>query len=167
MDSRCGDRLTEGAMKPEYRTLDPVGAIGEFPECIASLLATPTMPKDRTWTIGELARECDVTLRALRFYEGKGLISPTRDGATRLYDDEDVRRLKLILRLKRIGFSLVTIRELLDLLTGPGNDRARLDTVLRQVEGQVAVLEDQRREVDLALDAIRHEIAGLNRHLGA
>ncbi len=152
-------------MKPEYRTLDPVGATGEFRECIASLLATPAMPSDRLRTIGELGRECDVTLRALRFYEGKGLIAPARDGATRLYDGEDVRRLKILLRLKRIGFSLVTIRELLDLLTGPGDDHARLDTLLRRVEGQVEVLEDQRREVDLALEAVGQEIAGLNRRL--
>jgi DNA-binding transcriptional MerR regulator len=149
-------------MKPEYRTLDPVGTTGETFESIASLLARPAKTDDRTRSIGELARECDVTLRALRFYEGKGLLAPTRDGATRLYGGEDVRRLKLVLRLKRLGFSLVDIRGIIDRILAPGGGD-HIAALLARVEAQVAVLEEQRREVDTALAAIDSEIDGLRR----
>lgn len=138
-----------------------MGVVEPSREDIASLFIEPRVAADRTWTIGELARECDVTLRALRFYEGKGLLDPAREGSVRLYDGNDVRRLKLILRGKRIGLSLIEIRELLDLLERSSDPRGRLDTVLKRVERQVAVLEDQRREIDLSLDAIRREIDGL------
>lgn len=152
-------------MKPEYRSLDPVGTTGEFETTIASLVAQPAAPSVRTWTIGELARECDVTLRALRFYEGKGLIAPARDGSARLYDDEDVRRLKLVLRLKQIGLSLVEIRDLLASLLGPGDVRGRLSSLLPRVEAQVAVLEEQRREIERSLEAVAIEVASLRRTL--
>jgi DNA-binding transcriptional MerR regulator len=151
-------------MKPEYRTLDPVGTTGETGETLASLLAGPSTTGARTWTIGELARECDVTLRALRFYEGKGLLAPSRDGAARLYGAEDVRRLKAVLRLKRIGFSLVEIREMLDRLFAPTDVRDRAGRLLGRVEAQVAVLEEQRRDVELALATIGAEIEALRRH---
>lgn len=152
-------------MKPEYRTLDPVGATGEFDITIASLVHGPVAAISRTWTIGELARECGVTLRALRFYEGKGILAPARDGSARLYDDEDVRRLKLVLRLKQIGLSLVEIRDVLEGLLGPGDVRGRLATLLPRIEAQVIVLEDQRREIERSLEAVASEIAGLRRTL--
>src|SRR5690349_16348535 len=67
------------------------------------------------FTIGDLAREFGVTLRALRFYEDKGLLTPQREGLNRLYSRRDRARLKLILMGKRVGFSLVEIKEMLDL----------------------------------------------------
>ena len=69
----------------------------------------------KTYTISELAREFQVTPRALRFYEDKGLLSPTRDGLNRVYSTRDRARLKLILQGKSVGFSLSDIREILDL----------------------------------------------------
>lgn len=152
-------------MKPEYRTLDPAGTAAEIRETIASLVTTPSHSDGRGWTIGELARECDVTLRALRFYEGKGLLAPARAGAARLYDAEDVRRLRLVLRLKRLGFSLIEIRELLGVLLAPGDLAGRLSILAARVEAQVAVLEEQRLEVERSLAAVGDEIAGLRAHL--
>ena len=149
-------------MKPEYRTIDPVGTTGEISESIASLLARPTKTDGRPRTIGELARECDVTLRALRFYEGKGLLAPARDGAARLYGGEDVRRLKLVLRLKRLGFSLIDIRGLIDQVVASGGGD-RLAALLARIEAQVAVLAEQRREAEAALAVIDGEIAALRR----
>jgi DNA-binding transcriptional MerR regulator len=73
----------------------------------------------KTYTISELAREFQVTPRALRFYEDKGLLSPTRDGLNRVYSVRDRARLKLILQGKSVGFSLSDIREILDLYTEP------------------------------------------------
>jgi len=152
-------------MKPEYRNGDPVAAADGVQENMVSLFVATPFPSDRSWTIGELARECDVTLRALRFYEGKGLLAPAREGSVRLYGPDDVRRLKLILRGKRIGFSLIEIRELLSLLDRPHGGQGAVGALLERVERQVAVLDEQRREVELSLEAIRHEIDGLRRHL--
>ena len=163
--SALRDGTTEDIMKPEYRTLDPVGATGENQESIASLVAQPARPSARTWTIGELARDCNVTLRALRFYEGKGLLSPTRDGTARLYGGEDLRRLKLLLRLKDLGFSLVEIRDLIERLLGSGDVDARLRVLLPRVEAQVAVLEGQRRDIERSLATIADEIAVLRLRL--
>jgi DNA-binding transcriptional MerR regulator len=149
-------------MKPEYRSLDPAGATGEIRESLASLLATPAATSSRTWTIGELARECDVTLRALRFYEGKGLLLPARRGGSRLYEAADVRRLRTILRLKRLGFSLIEIRELIE---GPAEVKSP-GALLDRIEAQAAILEEQRREIDLSLAAIAMEVADLKRAVG-
>lgn len=154
-------------MKPEYRTLDPIGGADRSVETIASLVLTPTATNNRTWTIGELARECDVTLRALRFYEGKGLLAPAREGGARLYDAEDVRRLKLVLRLKDLGFSLVEIAGLIDRLLGGGDVGDGFAAVLTRVENQVDVLEQQHRDVLRALSLIEGEIAALRLHAGA
>ena len=78
------------------------------------------------FTIGDLAREFDVTLRALRFYEDKGLLTPRRQGLQRLYDRRDRKRLKLILMGKRVGFSLGEIREMLDLYETPNGQVKQL-----------------------------------------
>src|SRR6267142_7126748 len=68
-----------------------------------------------TYSIADLAREFDVTHRAIRFYEDEGLLSPARDGTRRVYSKRDWVRLKLILRGKRLGFSLAEIRAMLEL----------------------------------------------------
>ena len=68
-----------------------------------------------TYSIAELSREFDVTPRALRFYEGKGLLSPARRGTTRVYSDRERTRLKLVLRGIRLGFSLEECREIMDM----------------------------------------------------
>lgn len=70
---------------------------------------------DRPYSIQQLAQEFDLTPRALRFYEDKGLIAPARRGTTRLYSDQDRTRLRLALRGKRLGFSLEECREIIDL----------------------------------------------------
>ena len=70
---------------------------------------------DRPYSIQQLAQEFDLTPRALRFYEDKGLITPARRGTTRLYSDRDRTRLRLALRGKRLGFSLEECREIIDL----------------------------------------------------
>src|SRR3974377_1154950 len=74
------------------------------------------------YSIGDLAKEFSVTLRALRFYESKGLIKPRRAGSARIYSEEDRNRLALILQGKRLGFTLVEIRAL---LASPGGAAAR------------------------------------------
>lgn len=73
------------------------------------------MAPGRLYTVTELAAELGMTARAIRFYEDKGLITPQRAGTTRVYSSRDRARMILILRGKRLGFSLGTIREYLDL----------------------------------------------------
>src|SRR5919206_1220654 len=69
--------------------------------------------RTKTYTIGDLAREFGVTLRTLRFYEDRGLLSPRRDGTARIYDARDRERLSVILKGKQLGFTLTEIRALL------------------------------------------------------
>lgn len=132
---------------------------------MASLLRKEIDDRERVWTIGELARECDVTLRAMRFYEAKGLLKPVREGTARLYDEEDRRRLQIILRAKKVGFSLVEIRDLLGLTNGRDPLDRRLATLRERLVRQTDQLEAQRVETEAALAAIDGEIAALDRTL--
>src|SRR3954447_11122035 len=75
------------------------------------------------FTIGELSREFGVTLRALRFYENKGLISPQRDGLNRLYSQGDRSRLTLILKGKKLGFTLGEIRQMIAVEEGAADTK--------------------------------------------
>jgi DNA-binding transcriptional MerR regulator len=106
--------------------------------------------------IGELAKQFGITLRTLRFYEDKGLISPKRDGAMRLYSRRDKARLKLILLGRKVGFSLREVKQMLDLYEPSGNNVRQLKVTLEKSEKQLARLEKQRDHID---DAIR-ELTG-------
>jgi DNA-binding transcriptional MerR regulator len=108
----------------------------------------------KTYTISELAREFNVTPRALRFYEDKALLSPTRDGMNRVYSTRDRARLKLILQGKSVGFSLTDIREMLDLYTLEGH-RAQLKLSLKKSREQIVNLERQRDDIEGALGTLR------------
>lgn len=129
---------------------------------MASLVRGALGDRERMWTIGELARECDVTLRAMRFYEAKGLLKPSRDGTARLYDAENRRRLQIILRAKKVGFSLIQIRDLLGLATSREPLERRLTGLREHLVRQTEQLEHQRREADEALFAIGDEIRALD-----
>ncbi|MDQ0473276.1 MerR family transcriptional regulator [Labrys wisconsinensis] len=103
--------------------------------------------------IGDLAREFSVTLRSLRFYEQKGLLSPRRDGLSRRYSRRDHERLAMILRGKKLGFTLHEIREMLE-ERGPSNARMLAigrDRLLAQIER----LEQRREEIGRALVELR------------
>ena len=107
-----------------------------------------------TFTIGDLAREFGVTLRALRFYEDKGLLSPRRQGLNRLYSRRDRARLKLVLLGKRMGFSLVEIREMLDLYDTKGGKVKQLRVALAKFESQLDHLREQQREIEQAIEEL-------------
>ena len=111
----------------------------------------------KTFTISELAREFQVTPRALRFYEDKGLLSPTRDGLNRVYSARDRARLKLILQGKSVGFSLSDIREILDLYTLEGH-RAQLKLSLKKSREQMRNLEQQREDIEAALETLANGV---------
>lgn len=110
-------------------------------------------------TIGELAREAGVTLRALRFYQSKGLLTPQRNGATRLFTADDRDRLALILQGKRLGFTLHEIREMLA-ARDRGNTHVLPINRKKCVE-QINLLERQRREIEAALTELRRIYTGM------
>lgn len=101
--------------------------------------------------IGDLAREFGVTLRALRFYEDKGLLNPKREGNTRLYADRDVSRLKLILFGRKVGFSLREVKQILDLYDPKGPNTRQLKVALEKSERQMSKLEKQRALMEEAI----------------
>ena len=117
-------------------------------------------PASRLAPIGEVSREFGVTLRALRFYEDKGLIAPLRQGVTRLYGPDDRRRLALILKGKRLGFTLQRIRALIDAPAQFDEPEAQRTEIVRalspaEVVSQLETLERQRRDLDLAIAELR------------
>ena len=112
----------------------------------------------RTYSISELACEFGVTARALRFYEDKDLLHPARDGMTRVYSNRDRARLKLIVRGKRVGLPLADIREILDLYTIGGDQRIQLRATLDKFRNQIVELENQRSDIETALEELRKGI---------
>jgi DNA-binding transcriptional MerR regulator len=108
------------------------------------------------FTIGDLAREFDVTLRALRFYEARGLLKPRRVGLTRFYGAECRARLALILKGKSLGFTLQEIRDLLAEKSRQGDASNKLNLNLTQVEEQLETLRRQKIELDVAIAELEH-----------
>ncbi|WP_025916717.1 MerR family DNA-binding transcriptional regulator [Herminiimonas sp. CN] len=107
-----------------------------------------------TYTITELAREFDVTPRAIRFYEDQGLISPAREGAggrSRIYSPRDRTRLKLTLRGKRLGLTLQEIRDLVDMYESPKDTVAQTQHFLDVLTRHRTMLEQQREDIEAAL----------------
>jgi DNA-binding transcriptional MerR regulator len=104
-----------------------------------------------TYSISALSTQFGVTARTLRFYEEAGLLSPERRGQTRLYSKRDRARLSWILRARNVGFSLVEVRELLDLYDlGDGRVEQRRMAVIRCTE-KIGELKKQRRDLDAAI----------------
>ncbi|EIJ34304.1 MerR family transcriptional regulator [Thiothrix nivea] len=109
--------------------------------------------EQKLWSISELADECGVTARTIRFYEDKGLIQPQRVGANRVYNYQDRARLTLILRGKRLGFSLEDIGEFLALYhTECDPDHAsQLRYLLEKVQTKVKALRQQQADLEQTL----------------
>jgi DNA-binding transcriptional MerR regulator len=110
---------------------------------------------DRLYTVTELAHELSVTARSIRFYEDKGLIAPQRAGNNRVYTGRDRARMILILRGKRLGFSLRNIKEYLDLYDADVTQKAQLRALVRSVRARLTQLEEQRRALDETLVELR------------
>jgi DNA-binding transcriptional MerR regulator len=104
-----------------------------------------------TFTIGELAQEFGVTHRALRFYEDKGLISPSRQGTARLYSRRDRARLRLVILGKKVGFPLADIREMLELYDLKEGKADQLLVALRRFNEQIGMLRRQKQDIEQAI----------------
>ncbi|HJS04101.1 MAG TPA: MerR family DNA-binding transcriptional regulator [Variovorax sp.] len=119
----------------------------------------------QTFTIGELAREFDLTTRAIRFYEDMGLLAPERAGQQRVYTARDRARLTLTLRAKRLGLKLNEAKEILDMYDSPrdtvaqlqrflgvlGSHRAQLESQLEELQANIAEVRAQEKQARAAL----------------
>jgi len=122
-----------------------------------------------TYSISDLARELDITTRAIRFYEEQGLLAPERRGLERIYSARDKVSLKLILRGKRIGFSLAECRELIELYDPRGDNQKQLNTMLGKISERRSQLEQQLldiQQMQLELDTAEERcLAALERSI--
>ena len=103
------------------------------------------------YRIGDMAREFDVTLRTLRFYEDKGLLSPKREGSTRLYSRRDRTRLQLILLGRKVGVTLRDVKQMIDLYDPKGTNAKQLRVTLEKSEKQMNRLVKQREALEEAI----------------
>jgi DNA-binding transcriptional MerR regulator len=114
-----------------------------------------------TYTIGDLAKEFDLTTRAMRFYEDMGLLQPERSGPggrNRIYSARDRTRLKLTLRAKRLGLSLSEAREIIDMYDSPRDTGPQLKKFLAILAQHRKQLEDQMADLQAQLDEVKtHE----------
>src|SRR5665213_1188173 len=118
-----------------------------------------------THTIRQLTKEFSVTARTLRFYEDEGLIAPERRGQTRIYSTRDRARIILILRGRRVGFSLAEIREILDLYAIPDGGIAQLVHSRKKFIERIAALERQKIDIEESLNELRKGIAHADEQL--
>ena len=107
------------------------------------------------FSISELAREFDITPRAIRFYEDQGLLAPRRDGQRRIYTPRDRTRLKLTLRGKRLGLTLSEIRELIDMYEPGRDERPQLQRFLAVLEEHKASLLQQQADIEAQLTELQ------------
>ena len=125
---------------------------------------------ERPFTIGELAREFAITTRAIRFYEAKGLIAPSRKGVARAYSRRDRARLILILRGKNLGFSLQEIREYLELYDADPLQVTQLRHLLVKVDERLAELRRKKADLDRThreLKALRVQVVAVLKQKGS
>ena len=106
------------------------------------------------YSIGDLSREFGVTTRTIRFYEDQGLLSPTRDGQNRIYAVRDRVRLKLILRGKRLGFSLKEINKLIELYDAPEGEAEQLRSFIEKIRARRGELLVQKQDIEHVLDEL-------------
>ena len=114
----------------------------------------PADERGESFSISQLAKEFRITTRTIRFYEDEKLISPLRSGKQRIYSSRDHTRLKLILRGKRLGFSLTEIRDMLDLYNSEPGETGQLRLALAQAAKRKLALEQQLDDLHTTLNEL-------------
>ena len=104
-----------------------------------------------TYSIGELAKKYDITTRTIRFYEDQGLVAPSRNGQTRIYSRRDEIRLKLILRGKRLGFTLAETGRLFELYDMDKSSEKQLETIMELISNKKRDLTQQLEDIKVVL----------------
>jgi DNA-binding transcriptional MerR regulator len=108
--------------------------------------------------IGDIARTYGITLRTLRFYEDKGLLEPRREGTTRLYTVQDIKKLQLILLGRKVGFSLREVKQMLDLYSPGGANIKQLRVAVEKGERQLGRLVKQREFLEESIVELQRAI---------
>ncbi|WP_150522836.1 MerR family transcriptional regulator [Roseibium sediminis] len=121
----------------------------------------------RLYTITQLTQEFDITTRTLRFYEAQGLLSPQRRGRQRLYRPADRTRLKLILRGKRLGFSLAEISEMIEMYGKAPGEAGQLRLLMQRISNRRAELMEKQRDIELTLAELDEVEAGAKARMEA
>ena len=103
------------------------------------------------YSISELAAEFDITTRTIRFYEEKGLLEPARKGSTRVYSQVDRTRLKLILRGKRLGFTLDESQSIIDIYDHDKGGKKQLEVLLERIKEKRKLLEQQSKDIEILM----------------
>jgi len=111
---------------------------------------------DPSWTISQLAEEFGVTLRTIRHYEDVRLLSPARRGTIRVFDTRQRIRLQLVLRGKRLGFSLPEIATIVNMYDEQPGEAGQLQYLLDQIEVRRVELEQMRRDIDQTMAELAH-----------
>jgi len=117
-------------------------------------MSARSKPEHPTYSIVDLAREFDVTTRTIRFYEEHGLLSPMRRGVQRIYAPRDRVRLRLVMRGKRLGFSIAEIKEMIELYDAERGEERQLRLFVRKIGERRAILEQQRQDIQVILDEL-------------
>lgn len=100
------------------------------------------------YSISELADEFDVTARTLRFYEAQGILCPKREGTRRFFSQRDRVRLRLVVRGKRLGFSLIELKNIIDMYDSEVGEAGQLQYLLKRIHDQCAELERKRQDIN-------------------
>ncbi len=109
---------------------------------------------DKTYSISDLSKEYQITPRTIRHYEDEGLLSPERNGTQRIYRNRDRVRLHLIMRGKRIGFSLAEIKEIIMLYDSPAGEEKQKQLLLQKIEQRRAKLLQQQNDISSMLQEL-------------
>ena len=113
------------------------------------------MSTELLFTVPELSKELNITERAIRFYETKGLVTPQRAGNTRIFNYKDRARLVIVLRAKKLGFSLNDIKTYLDLYDVDPKHRTQSQNALRAIDQRLAKLKDQQKEIKVIINELK------------
>ena len=113
------------------------------------------MPSTKPYSISELAAEFDITTRTIRFYEEKGLLRPARKGSNRVYSAGDRVKLKLILRGKRLGFSLEESASIVAMYDPEQGNVDQLQKLIATIRGKRSELQQQLHDLEVMMDDLR------------
>ena len=113
------------------------------------------MPEDILYTVPQLSKELGITERAIRFYESKGLVNPSRAGNTRIFNYKDRARLLIIMRAKKLGFSLNDIKTYLDLYDVDPTHKKQSKNALKAITQRLTQLKDQKKQILLTIKELK------------
>ena len=113
------------------------------------------MLKETLYTVPQLSKELNVTERTIRFYDSKGLLNPSRVGNTRIFNYKDRARLLIILRAKKLGFSLKDIKIYLDLYDVDPSHKTQSENAIKTITKRLIHLNDQRKEINFIIKELK------------